>query len=260
MAVAQQHQPQEPHFNGGGGAQPPISSTSMAENMNFTSKRQRRPSVRLVEIGDQPAAALTNQWKPINRSSKSRPLTNLSGLNEGKGEKGDANFDNLAIGSWRTKGLNAKRQSKRPRTNWELNELGVGGDEFSRDFEMEGSESPLNEQNPVHSSKDNEKNLQFRATTSVRERIGEDGVGLDGPSDDNGGHSARGWGGEVDGVRAWLNELGLSRYRPVFEFHEVDEEVLPLLTLEDLKDMGIHAVGSRRKMFCAIQKLNKEFS
>jgi hypothetical protein len=40
----------------------------------------------------------------------------------------------------------------------------------------------------------------------------------------------------------------------------VDDEVLPMLTLEDLKDMGINAVGSRRKMFCAIQKLGKGFS
>jgi hypothetical protein len=58
------------------------------------------------------------------------------------------------------------------------------------------------------------------------------------------------------GVRAWLDGLGLSRYAPVFEIHEVDDEVLPLLTLEDLKDMGVGAVGSRRKMYAAIQKLN----
>ncbi|KAG6495409.1 hypothetical protein ZIOFF_043217 [Zingiber officinale] len=38
------------------------------------------------------------------------------------------------------------------------------------------------------------------------------------------------------GMRSWLKELGLSRYAPVFEIHEVDDEVLPLLTLDDLKD------------------------
>jgi hypothetical protein len=54
--------------------------------------------------------------------------------------------------------------------------------------------------------------------------------------------------------------LGLGRYAPVFEVHEVDDEVLPMLTLEDLKDMGINAVGSRRKLYCAIQKLGKGFS
>ncbi|KAG2239639.1 hypothetical protein Bca52824_091597 [Brassica carinata] len=63
----------------------------------------------------------------------------------------------------------------------------------------------------------------------------------------------------MSGVKIWLRELGLGRYWPMFEMHEVDEEVLPLLTLEDLKDMGINVVGSRRKMFCAIQKLGRVF-
>lgn len=62
-----------------------------------------------------------------------------------------------------------------------------------------------------------------------------------------------------EGVRSWLFELGLSRYAPMFEIHEVDDELLPMLTLEDLKDMGINAVGSRRKMYTAIQKLQKGF-
>ncbi len=60
-------------------------------------------------------------------------------------------------------------------------------------------------------------------------------------------------------MRIWLNGLGLSRYAPVFEVHEVDDEVLPMLTLEDLKDMGINAVGSRRKMYCAIRSLGRGF-
>ncbi|KAL0357705.1 UNVERIFIED_CONTAM: hypothetical protein Scaly_1456200 [Sesamum calycinum] len=62
------------------------------------------------------------------------------------------------------------------------------------------------------------------------------------------------------GVREWLIGMGLVRYAPVFEIHEVDDEVLPMLTLEDLKDMGINAVGSRRKMYSAILKLRKGFS
>ncbi|XP_073007602.1 uncharacterized protein [Typha latifolia] len=62
------------------------------------------------------------------------------------------------------------------------------------------------------------------------------------------------------GVRLWLEKLGLARYAPVFEIHEVDDEVLPFLTIEDLKDMGINAVGSRRKMYCAIQKLRRSIS
>ncbi|KAH9329309.1 hypothetical protein KI387_001417 [Taxus chinensis] len=61
-------------------------------------------------------------------------------------------------------------------------------------------------------------------------------------------------------VRTWLNGLGLGRYAQLFEMHEVDSEVLPLLTLEDLRDMGINAVGSRRKMYNAIQNLQKSFT
>lgn len=44
----------------------------------------------------------------------------------------------------------------------------------------------------------------------------------------------------------------LGRYAPVFKIHKVDDEVLPLLMLEDLKDVGINAVGSRRKI-CFVQ-------
>ncbi|XP_057870387.2 uncharacterized protein LOC131077038 [Cryptomeria japonica] len=62
------------------------------------------------------------------------------------------------------------------------------------------------------------------------------------------------------GVRAWLNSLGLGRYTQLFEMHEVDSEALPLLTLDDLRDMGINAVGSRRKIYNAIQKLQKSFT
>eukprot|EP00252_Welwitschia_mirabilis_P023370 TRINITY_DN6585_c0_g1_i1.p1 TRINITY_DN6585_c0_g1~~TRINITY_DN6585_c0_g1_i1.p1 ORF type:complete len:329 (+),score=56.95 TRINITY_DN6585_c0_g1_i1:191-1177(+) len=64
--------------------------------------------------------------------------------------------------------------------------------------------------------------------------------------------------GMVKDVRDWLSGLGLGRYAEVFEEHEVDKEVLPLLTLDDLKEMGINAVGARRKMFSAIQKLGKK--
>ncbi|XP_075662662.1 uncharacterized protein LOC142632132 [Castanea sativa] len=144
-------------------------------------------------------------------------------------------------------------------------------DDGYREFDVENSESPLKEQSPIHSLENlgvdgNERELvyrrPFRGGGGVRENI--DGVELSGPSDsgdrnENGGGGRRGKCGE-DGVRIWLNGLGLSRYAPVFEIHEVDDEVLPMLTLEDLKDMGINAVGSRRKMYCAIQKLGKGFS
>ncbi|KAH7528909.1 uncharacterized protein LOC107419052 [Ziziphus jujuba] len=62
-------------------------------------------------------------------------------------------------------------------------------------------------------------------------------------------------GSDINCVRKWLEELGFGKYADVFEMHEVDEEALLLLTLEDLKEMGVFAVGPRRKLFTAIQQL-----
>lgn len=59
------------------------------------------------------------------------------------------------------------------------------------------------------------------------------------------------------GVRGWLQALGLGKYSEMFELNEVDNEVLPLLTMEDLREMGVGAVGARRKMFTAIQDLGQ---
>ncbi|XP_049933108.1 uncharacterized protein LOC116251421 isoform X1 [Nymphaea colorata] len=66
--------------------------------------------------------------------------------------------------------------------------------------------------------------------------------------------------GAVDSVRGWLDELGFGKYAHIFEIHEVDNEVLPFLTFEDLKEMGINAVGPRRKIFTAIQMLKEGYS
>ncbi|CAN6329061.1 unnamed protein product [Urochloa humidicola] len=60
---------------------------------------------------------------------------------------------------------------------------------------------------------------------------------------------------EVSDVAGWLWRMGMGRYAAAFEVHEVDAAVLPCLTMEDLRDMGIGAVGARRKLFCAIQRL-----
>ncbi|KAH9548020.1 hypothetical protein CY35_11G066900 [Sphagnum magellanicum] len=63
----------------------------------------------------------------------------------------------------------------------------------------------------------------------------------------------------TSGVRGWLRVLDLARYAEIFELHEVDNEVLPLLTMEDLREMGVNAVGARRKMFTAIQDLHHSY-
>ncbi|KAK0590254.1 hypothetical protein LWI29_024526 [Acer saccharum] len=325
-------EPPEGPLNGvvlGGGA--PMTAPS---SETVGSKRQRRPSVRLGDIGGdhhhhhhhhhhQPydshlrrpnstaAAAATatagnvkpfkhhhstatlDHKKDANKSSKTRALTNLSANSGDLNETLDENLDSIAIGSWKVKDSKKRGSVKRVRSNWaSKNNDGAaaaaadihidnngnatnnfegdskysGGDDTDdgyREFNMENSESPLKEQSPIHSLEnlavdghDREALYYNRRGTFRGNRDHNDGMEISGPSDND----ARDWNrsGSEDGVRIWLNSLGLGRYAPVFEIHEVDDEVLPMLTLEDLKDMGINAVGSRRKMYCAIQKLGME--
>jgi len=56
-------------------------------------------------------------------------------------------------------------------------------------------------------------------------------------------------------VMGWLRELGLARYEQAFRDNAVSAEVLPKLTAEDLKDMGVTAVGDRRTLLDAIAAL-----
>ena len=56
-------------------------------------------------------------------------------------------------------------------------------------------------------------------------------------------------------VAAWLQSLALERYEPLFRENEIDWEVLPELTSDDLREMGIVAIGHRRKLLAAIEAL-----
>src|SRR6516225_5459907 len=53
-------------------------------------------------------------------------------------------------------------------------------------------------------------------------------------------------------VVVWLRSLGLGKYEAAFRENEIDETVLPSLTAEDLKDLGVSIVGHRRKILDAI--------
>src|SRR5215472_6347600 len=57
-------------------------------------------------------------------------------------------------------------------------------------------------------------------------------------------------------IAAWLRGLGLERYETTFRDNEVDETVLPELTADDLKEIGVTAVGHRRKLLQAIAQLS----
>src|SRR5437764_5581429 len=56
-------------------------------------------------------------------------------------------------------------------------------------------------------------------------------------------------------VAAWLQGLGLERYVPAFRDNEIDWEVLPKLTSENLREIGVAAIGHRRKLLDAIAAL-----
>jgi hypothetical protein len=59
-------------------------------------------------------------------------------------------------------------------------------------------------------------------------------------------------------VAAWLHGLGLQQYEQAFRDNEIDGRVLPRLTAEDLKDLGVTLVGHRRRLLDAIAALVAE--
>jgi class 3 adenylate cyclase/predicted ATPase len=59
-------------------------------------------------------------------------------------------------------------------------------------------------------------------------------------------------------LEGWLRSLGLGKYEAAFREHEIDETVLPSLTAEDLKELGVAALGHRRKLLDAIAALRAD--
>jgi class 3 adenylate cyclase/predicted ATPase len=59
-------------------------------------------------------------------------------------------------------------------------------------------------------------------------------------------------------IGGWLRRLGLEDYEAAFRDNNVDETVLPSLTAEDLKELGVGSVGHRRKLLDAIAALRAE--
>lgn len=58
-------------------------------------------------------------------------------------------------------------------------------------------------------------------------------------------------------IDKWLNDLGLGQYADAFAENDVDARVLPLLTDDDLKELGV-SLGHRRIILAAAQKLAGE--
>jgi class 3 adenylate cyclase/predicted ATPase len=56
-------------------------------------------------------------------------------------------------------------------------------------------------------------------------------------------------------IGGWLRRLGLQRYEQAFRENEIDLRVLSELTAEDLKELGVTAIGHRRLLLKAIADL-----
>jgi class 3 adenylate cyclase/predicted ATPase/ABC-type transport system involved in cytochrome c biogenesis ATPase subunit len=56
-------------------------------------------------------------------------------------------------------------------------------------------------------------------------------------------------------IGGWLRGLGLERYEQAFRDNEIDLRVLPELTADDLKELGVAAIGHRRLLLKAIADL-----
>jgi hypothetical protein len=59
-------------------------------------------------------------------------------------------------------------------------------------------------------------------------------------------------------VVVWLRGLGLEKYEAAFRENEISERVLPSLTAEDLKELGVTALGHRRILLDAIAALRSD--
>jgi class 3 adenylate cyclase/tetratricopeptide (TPR) repeat protein len=59
-------------------------------------------------------------------------------------------------------------------------------------------------------------------------------------------------------IAGWLQGLGLERYEQAFRENRIEADVLPSLTVEDLKDLGVTLVGDRRRLLDAIAALGNK--
>jgi SAM domain (Sterile alpha motif) len=56
-------------------------------------------------------------------------------------------------------------------------------------------------------------------------------------------------------IADWLEKLGMSEYARRFAENDIDSSVLPHLSDQDLKEIGV-SLGHRRKMLAAIAELD----
>ena len=57
-------------------------------------------------------------------------------------------------------------------------------------------------------------------------------------------------------VAGWLRSLGLGQYEEAFRDNDIEGEVLPHLTADDLMSIGVTSVGHRRRLLSAVAALD----
>ncbi len=57
-------------------------------------------------------------------------------------------------------------------------------------------------------------------------------------------------------IKGWLADLGYPQYADIFAANDIDDEALPLITADDLKEMGVASIGHRRLILRAASQLN----
>ena len=57
-------------------------------------------------------------------------------------------------------------------------------------------------------------------------------------------------------VADWLKGLGLEQYAKAFSDNDIDRDILPELTADDLVGLGVASIGHRRKLLAAIEALH----
>ena len=59
-------------------------------------------------------------------------------------------------------------------------------------------------------------------------------------------------------IGVWLRSLDLEQYEPAFRDNAIDAAVLPELTADDLRELGVGLIGHRRKLLAAIATLRND--
>lgn len=284
------------------------------ENIEFgmNLKRQRRPNVRLAEVGDVPAVVslpykskgylVKKRWKlddenpngfnSVNGTShlgslnfvgfdpmvvsaamehnieNENPNSRKPGVNEVGRHKGEMDLSNVTRKCWAMKRRRSSTMGQRyllggawnlklsPDASAEVEKLYEEKhfDSFKSSEWMGVDEVDADMDHEIEASND-EDDESDEATIDMRlEGNANDLANCEGNSPYTQHNSP------VDSVSKWLEGQGFGKYVDVFEMHEVDEEALPLLTFDDLKEMGVVAVGPRRKLYSAIRQLRSGFS